>query len=35
MISNNMTNDKKTEIILDFVVEAARAFGIIQEAGKK
>jgi len=35
MISGNMTNDKKTEIILDFVVEAARAFGIIQEAGKK
>lgn len=35
MHSDSISNDKKTEIILDFVVEASRAFGIIQEAGKK
>jgi DNA-binding MarR family transcriptional regulator len=32
---NNTTADKKTDMILDFAVEASRAFGIIQEAGKK
>ena len=35
MQSDERVNEQKSEIILDFLVEASRAFGIIQEAGKK